>query len=144
MTVDKVKVRQKLQFMRQRIRDLERFKGMELEEFKSDWMYSAAATRMLQVAIEALLDICAHITTREGWGLPKTYGEAVSIAVSNGLIPREMEDIFKDMARFRNRIVHIYDEVDDEEIWNIIRNNLQDFRPFITNVIERYLGEDQQ
>lgn len=111
MTVDREKIRQKLQFMRQELRELKKFQGMDLSQFQANSLYEAAATRMLQVTIEAMLDICAHLISREGWGLPKSYVETVELAVHNGLIPPEMEDTYKAMARFRNRVVHLYDEV---------------------------------
>ncbi len=46
-------MRQKLQFMRQELREPKRFQGMDLSQFKSNRLYEAAATRMLQVTIEA-------------------------------------------------------------------------------------------
>lgn len=140
MTVDREKIRQKLQFMRQELRELKKFQGMDISQFQSNSLYEAAATRMLQVTIEAMLDICAHLISREGWGLPKSYVETVELAVHNGLIPPEMEDTYKAMARFRNRVVHLYDEVNAAEIWNIIQNHLEDFRPFMEVVIRRYLS----
>jgi uncharacterized protein YutE (UPF0331/DUF86 family) len=140
VTVDREKIRQKLQFMRQELRELKKFQGMDISQFQSNSLYEAAATRMLQVTIEAMLDICAHLISREGWGLPKSYVETVELAVHNGLIPPEMEDTYKAMARFRNRVVHLYDEVNAAEIWNIIQNHLEDFRPFMEVVIRRYLS----
>jgi uncharacterized protein YutE (UPF0331/DUF86 family) len=126
--------------MRQELRELKKFQGMDISQFQSNSLYEAAATRMLQVTIEAMLDICAHLISREGWGLPKSYVETVELAVHNGLIPPEMEDTYKAMARFRNRVVHLYDEVNAAEIWNIIQNHLEDFRPFMEVVIRRYLS----
>jgi len=141
VTVDKEKVRQKLHFMRVQLKELERFQTMAETQFTTDSIYPAAATRMLQVAIEAMLDLCAHIAVREGWGLPKSYLEAISIVSRHGLIPGEMLVAYQQMAKFRNRIVHMYDEVDDAEILRIIRENLKDFRPFMAAVIHKYLPE---
>lgn len=140
MTVDREKIRQKLQFMRQELRELKKLQGMDLSQFQSNRLYEAAATRMLQVTIEAMLDLCAHIISKEGWGLPKSYVETVELAARNGLIPLQFENTYKAMARFRNRVVHLYDEVDAAEIWNIIQNHLQDFKPFVVAVIQRYLS----
>lgn len=86
-----------------------------------------------------LLDICTHIIAREGWGLPKTYVESIEMAVYHGLIPNDFLDIYRAMARFRNRVVHIYDDIEAEEIHKIIKNHLDDFRPFMENVIKKYL-----
>ncbi|MGI6285678.1 DUF86 domain-containing protein [Neomoorella humiferrea] len=140
MTVDREKIRQKLQFMRQELRELKKFQGMDLNQFQTNSLYEAAATRMLQVTIEAMLDICAHIIAREGWGLPKSYVETIELVARNGLIPQQFEGTYKAMARFRNRIIHLYDEIEVTEIWNIIQNHLDDFRTFIAAVIQRYLS----
>lgn len=104
MKVDPEKVRQKLQYIRSRLRELEEFKMMDQSVFLRHRYYAPAATRMLQVAIEAMLDLCAHIIAREGWGLPKSYREVVLLAAEHGLIPKDLRDAFVEMARFRNRI----------------------------------------
>ncbi|TDA70567.1 MAG: DUF86 domain-containing protein [Clostridia bacterium] len=71
-------------------------------------------------------------------GLPKSYREAVIIAARNGLIPEDMLPAYEAMARFRNRLDHLYDRVDDHELWKIIQENLDDFKPFIAGVVQRY------
>ncbi|MCL4424952.1 MAG: DUF86 domain-containing protein [Firmicutes bacterium] len=139
MTVDLDKVRQKLQYIRSELRDLKEFGSIDEEAFLAHRHYPAAATRMLQVAIEAMLDLCAHITAREGWGLPKSYKEVVLLAAEHGLIPKELLENFLALARFRNRVVHLYDEVSDREVLQFIKQHLNDFSLFVTRVIERYL-----
>ena len=110
--------------------------------FKSDKINENAAIRMLQVTIEATLDICAHAIAREGWGLPKSYAEVVEIAGREGLIPPDMKDTYKNMARFRNRAVHLYDDVNPKEVLDIINSRLGDFEPLFASVIEKYLKEN--
>jgi len=139
MKTDQQKIRQKLHFMRENLELLEQFKDMDQEQFTSDPITELAALRMLQVSIEAMLDICSHIIAREGWGLAKTYVEIVELTVKNGLIPKEKADIYKNMARFRNRIIHLYDRVETAEVLSIINNHLDDFRPFMSAIIEKYL-----
>ncbi len=140
MSVDQEKIRQKMHFIRENLAHLEQFKGMETGSLKSDHIKEAAAIRMLQVVIEAVLDICSHVISREGLGLPKSYLESVELAVQNGLIPREMAQEYKNMAKFRNRVVHLYDKVDTEELIEIINFHLDDFKPFISNVLNRYMN----
>ena len=40
------------------------------------------------------------------------------------------------MAEFRNRVVHTYDRVDEYEIYDLLQNNLGDFRGFIEEILE--------
>ncbi|MBC7340365.1 MAG: DUF86 domain-containing protein [Firmicutes bacterium] len=140
MTVDLDKVRQKLQYIRSQVRDLQWFLDMEEDRFSRNTYYVAAATRMLQIAIEAMLDLCAHIIAREGWGLPKSYREIVLVAAEHGLIPAELRDRYVEMTRFRNCVVHLYDDVEGAEVLRFIKEHLSDFRPLVATVVRRYLG----
>lgn len=144
MTVDLHKVRQKLQYIRSEVRELGRFLDMDEETFLRHPYYAPAATRMLQVAIEAVLDLCAHIIAREGWGLPKSYREIVLLAAQHGLIPAELRDRYVEMTRFRNRVVHLYDDVKDAEVLGFIKEHLGDFRPLVATVARRYLGDEPE
>lgn len=40
------------------------------------------------------------------------------------------------MAKFRNRVVHLYFKVDDEMIYKILQDNLEDFEVFIKDIIK--------
>ena len=127
--VDKMKLREKIKFMRNQISELKELQTMPERVFISDPIYEAAATRMLQISIEAMLDICSHIISREGWGLPNTYTESVELAVKHGLIDPSMEDTYKAMGRFRNRVVHVYDELDPKKFGAYSRTTSRTLNP---------------
>ena len=74
--VDPDKLRQKLQYIRDSVRHLAKLREQGEERFLSDEIHQAAATRYLQVGIEAMIDAAHHILAREGLGLPKTYRQA--------------------------------------------------------------------
>ena len=45
------------------------------------------------------------------------------------------------MSKFRNRIVHLYNHIDTETLYDIIVNELDDIKDFYTNllqIIEKY------
>lgn len=138
--VDQEKIRQKLHFIRQQLKELDRFQAMDQDTFLEEPLYEAAATRMLQVSIEAMLDLCSHIIARKGWDLPKTYVETVEIAAKHGLIPKDLEATYKDMARFRNRVV-LYHDIDPKQIYQIAKLHSDNLQPFIALVIDKYLNE---
>ena len=87
------------------------------------------------------MDLCAHIIAREGWGLPKSYREVVLLAGKHDLVPKNLVESFLLMVRFRNRVVHLYDEPEDHEVLQFIRDYADDLRPFIARVIERHLNQ---
>jgi uncharacterized protein YutE (UPF0331/DUF86 family) len=46
------------------------------------------------------------------------------------------------MVSFRNRIVHMYDEIDPGEIFTILEEHLGDFETFIRAITQRYFSSD--
>ena len=61
------------------------------------------------------------------------------------MVDQEFESSLIKMARFRNRLVHLYWEIDIEAIYTFIHENLEDFKKFeqmvVKFLIENKLGE---
>ena len=136
--VDKEKIRQKIDFIHQELKKLKQLKNLTDEEFKQGPFYFDAALRILQVAIEAMIDICNHIVAREGLGIPQNYRDGFKILADQQILEPEMLDTYIKMTKFRNRIVHIYDEVKKEEVYRIIQTNLPDFERFVASIVKSY------
>ncbi|MEG6616178.1 HepT-like ribonuclease domain-containing protein [Peptococcaceae bacterium 1198_IL3148] len=76
---------------------------------------------------------------RERYKAPKTYAEAFVILVDQGILPKEKETTFIKMAKFRNRIVHLYQEVDDREVYAIMKESLADSQAFVRAIVNKVL-----
>ncbi len=140
MTLDLEKVRTKVQFIRDSLRQLEEIRARGEEAFLSDPILQGAALRSLQVAIQAVLDTANHIVAREGLGIPKAYRDSLAILVKQGVLPREGSEPLLRMPSFRNRIVHLYESVDPPEVWAILEQHLQDFDVFLNAIAQRYFS----
>lgn len=136
--VDKEKLRQKTHFIRKELKKLEVLKKLTYKKFAQEPLYLDASLHILQVAIEAMIDICNHIAAREGLGIPKDYRDGFKILTDHKILEPEMLDTYIKMTKFRNRIVHIYDEVKTEEVYEIIQKNLSDFERFIASIVKAY------
>jgi uncharacterized protein YutE (UPF0331/DUF86 family) len=136
--VDRSKLRSHVDFVRGNLRRLEEMRGAGRSTFLQEEVAQAAATRWLQTAIEALIDIANHVVAREGLGVPRAYSETMEILVREGVLPADRRGSFLAMVRFRNRVVHLYDAVDPEEIWRILEEDLGDFDAFIAAIAGRY------
>ena len=136
--VDAEKLRQKVDYLRDALRQLQKVRVGGREAFLQDQIIQAAAIHFLQTSIEAMVDASNHVITREGWGLPQTYKDTVDILLQEQLLPAETAETFRQMVRFRNRIVHLYDQVDAEQVWRILEQHLEDFDVFLAGVVERY------
>lgn len=47
------------------------------------------------------------------------------------------------MVRFRNRAVHLYDEIDSAEVFQILDRHLGDFDLVIAAMTTRYFGSER-
>ena len=117
------------------------FKAKSYEEFISDFRNIDSSLHILQTSIQALLDIGSYIIASLGLKTPNTNTEVIKILGDNGFIPEDRSETYVKMSQFRNRIVHLYNHVDTETLYDIIVNELADIKDFYTNllqIIEKY------
>lgn len=136
--VDKVIIKRKISFMDQKLKKLNTIKLMERQDFLASFQAVDAAKYNLQVCIEAMLDISNHLVARERWGIPKSAVEAIRLLIHNGVLAEEMEPSLRQMVKFRRRIVYLYQDVSDVEIYRILQENLTDLAAFMRAVISKY------
>lgn len=139
--VDLDKIRSHIAFIRGRVKALEGIAAGGHARFAEDEILQAAAVRYLHTAIEAMIDIANHIVARQGLGLPSTYREALDLLVDEGILPGGQREAFGRMVGFRNRAVHLYDTIEEEEVFSILSGHLEDFGIFVTAVASRFFEE---
>ncbi|RPI99323.1 MAG: DUF86 domain-containing protein, partial [Deltaproteobacteria bacterium] len=100
------------------------------EEFLADFTKIESAKHLFQISVECCLDISNHIIASEGFRAPKSYVESFEILSEQGIIPQSFFATLRQMAQFRNRLVHLYWEVDAEIVYEILQKNLGDFDTF--------------
>ena len=108
-------------------------------EFLADPHKVGSAKYSLIVAIEGTLDLSNHIISKNGFRTPEDYADTYRVLEERGVFDAEFTSALVQMARFRNRLVHIYWDVDDAEIYRIILTRLQDIRRFLKG-IGNFLG----
>jgi uncharacterized protein YutE (UPF0331/DUF86 family) len=107
--------------------DLEAIPHESLEEFVSDRRNPLAADAALRRALEALFDVARHLLAK-GRGLAGLeYREVARLAAEHELIGDPvLAQRFSEMAGYRNRLTHHYDEVTAEELFTIVTERLDD------------------
>ncbi|WP_315078603.1 type VII toxin-antitoxin system HepT family RNase toxin [uncultured Clostridium sp.] len=139
MEFDKNKIDQKLLFMDTCLNKLKKLRDFDKRIFIDDFTKVDSAKYLLQVSIEAMLDISSHLIARNRWGRPKDNKEHFQILFDNGIIFEKDVLIYFNMAKFRNRIVHMYFDISDEMIYDIVQNNIDDFERFIGNIAKNVI-----
>lgn len=129
----------KINYIEKNLAHLESLRSIPEKDFVESPVFTGAAKYYLQTCIEAMLDMANHIIARERYRAPVSYVDAFKVLGEHGIIHNAYLSNFFKMARFRNRVVHLYHEVDDKEVFKILQNDLDDFRAFIGAIVSRYL-----
>jgi uncharacterized protein YutE (UPF0331/DUF86 family) len=79
------------------------------------------------IAIECCIDAANHIIVSENFRLPKDTADSFTVLSEEGILPDALLKTFRNMARFRNRLVHLYWDVDDQRVYGYLRTTLKDF-----------------
>lgn len=122
--------------MEDNIKKLNIIRKFSYREYIEDFIKVEASKHLLQVTIEAMIDITNHIIARKRLGMPANSADAFNMLAKNDIISNENMRKYRLMTKFRNRIVHIYFEVDTKELYDIIQNNLGDFKAFISEIVK--------
>ena len=80
--------------------------------------------RTLQIMIEICADIANHIIADKGYRIPRSYADTFRVLYEKGIIEEEIFKMMENMAKFRNIVVHRYDQVDEYIVINILKNTL--------------------
>lgn len=109
---------------------------MDQTRFLGDALASGAAKYYLQTAIETCIDIGNHIISSEGYRAPRDYRDVFTILEENGVVRSVQADNLRQMAGLRNRLVHLYWEIDDKLIFQFLQTNLSDFTEYNQAVLD--------
>ncbi|EYE89531.1 hypothetical protein Q428_01710 [Fervidicella metallireducens AeB] len=105
------------------------------KEYLEDEILKGAAERYLQLSIETCINIGSRIVSLEQFNhnftIPETYADVFNVLFEIGLIDEDFCNQLKGMARFRNKLVHVYWEIDNSFVYGLIKNNLEDIKKFL-------------
>lgn len=99
-------------------------------ELVNDPIKLGAAKYYLQIAIECCVDVANHVIARQGFRAPESYADSFTVLAENGVIEQDFVPTMLKMVRMRNRLVHLYWEVNANILYDTLQNNLGDFDRF--------------
>ena len=86
------------------------------------------------IAIEACIDVANHIISSERYRIPHDNADSFAVLAENGIIPEDKRTAYAAMARFRNRLVHLYWAVDDSLVHEYLQTSIADLQFFLASV----------
>ena len=103
--------------------------------FLEDFTKVESAKHLLQVSIQCCLDIAHHIIADEGYRTPQDSYDAFLVLHEENIIPNSFMPALRQMVSFRNRAVHLYWDINDEIIYDILQNDRADFERFVSYIL---------
>ena len=120
--------------LRKSVARLRELAKLSQDEFLCDPDKKGSSKYHFIVAIESSIDMCNHVIARNGYRVPEDYGDTFRVMAEVGALETDFSDELKNMARFRNRLVHLYWEVDDQQLYEILQTRLDDFKKFLDSI----------
>ena len=102
------------------------YQTISLEAFLADPEHFNSAERLLQLSIEATIDMGNHLIADMNLGHADYGTHIADILADKGLISRELAETWIKMIGLRNILVHDYLDVNHKIVYEIIQSKLND------------------
>jgi len=129
-------VQKKIDVILDNLEKLNLLRKMTFKKFSSDFRNIDSSLHRLQTTIQALLDIGNYIIASLGLRTPETNSEIIEILSEAGYIPAKKVKTYIKMCQFRNRIVHLYNDIDVKILYDILKNEQKDIKEFYTTLLK--------
>lgn len=125
---------QYLQKLREYLANLKTLKKYSFDEFNEQIEINWSINRGLQLIVECSIDLGEEIIGGMDIAKPNTYRETFKILSRKGVISSSASKEMQRLAEFRNRLVHDYLYLDQEEIFEVLQNDLKQFEKYLLEV----------
>ena len=129
--VDKAKIDRIISNCQKYVQSLGRLRGVDRDTFLANEDQVASAKYHFVIAIEACIDAANHIIASERYRLPGDNADSFRVLAEEGVVHESSLAALVGMARFRNRLVHLYWDVDTLLVREYLETRLGDFEDFL-------------
>lgn len=131
----------KLDLLKANLARLDDIPQASLEEFVSDFRNVSATLYLLQTSIQALIDLGSYLVAHHALPVPQTSHDVFARLEDAALLPAGTAARFAPIVGFRNRVVHLYDRVDEQRVYEILTRHRADL-PELLDLLLASLGDD--
>jgi len=141
--IDRSLITRKMSLILKDVAEITRLSKLPREQYLKDSINETLAERYLERAIGRMIDINFHLITGLDHAPPKDYHESFVILGTLGILTA---DLAREMARaagLRNRIVHEYDDIDPERVYEALPIAVRQI-PLYLDHIQRFVEKESQ
>jgi uncharacterized protein YutE (UPF0331/DUF86 family) len=136
--IDTAIVTTRLDFIARYLDRLKGFEQISLDDYLDNFDNQLIVERIVQLIIQAAIDINEHILSKLSPGNSATNFEAFIELSKYRVITPELARQIAPSSGLRNRLVHEYDEIDPQQVFNSIALALQQY-PLYVRQVNSYL-----
>lgn len=134
------KIISKLENLSDYYKILKEIQKVNKKSFISDYHFYSLAERYLQLCIEIMLDVSKMIVNDQDFKKPEDNQNVFSVLRDEKIISKKMHNQLLGVANFRNILVHDYEKIDREIVYNNLQKNIEQFVQF-RKEIAKYLSK---
>jgi len=108
----------------------------DLEEFLNLGLIKDGIYKRLEYSIELVLDILAIINADLKLGIPDGETSVIDNIEKNKILDKEITEKIRKMKSFRNILVHRYGKINDELVFELLKEDLEDFFIICDSIVE--------
>ena len=131
----------KLKFIEQLRNEL--FEELQQEKISNSLRSQLVIERAVQLIIQTILDIGAHIISRTTDINPKSYSDIIPLLVEKKIMSIKLGNQLEKISGLRNILVHDYTKIDTELLKDHAYSILTDSKLFIEE-IKQFIREKEQ
>ncbi|TKB72443.1 MAG: DUF86 domain-containing protein [Nitrospira sp.] len=118
--IDRRLITRKMSLILEDLAGMIRLSQLPREQYLKDSINEALAERYLERAIGRMIDVNFHLVTESGHAPPKDYHESFVLLGTLGVMTADLTKEMAMAAGLRNRIVHEYDDIDPERVYEAL------------------------
>jgi uncharacterized protein YutE (UPF0331/DUF86 family) len=136
--VNKSLIARKLEKIETYLGQIRSKKDPGIKSFKKDKDLQSIILFNLIQAVQACIDMGAHVISDAGWETPSTQAEIFEILAQHKIITKARAEKMIRMAGFRNRIVHEYEKTDLTIVHAVWTKHSTDIETFCRAIIRKF------
>lgn len=136
--VDAARVRAKLAALGRYLSRLRYLSAVAPDDYVADHAYEGRY--LVQASAQTCIDLANHLIASEGWVPAMEFREAFTRLGEHGVLDADLVTRMQTLAGLRNRLVHLYDEVDDRLVHHALVDGLADLDAFAVALANRAPG----
>ncbi|UJG43138.1 MAG: DUF86 domain-containing protein [Candidatus Heimdallarchaeum endolithica] len=108
----------------------------DLEGFLNLGLIRDGIYKRLEYSIELVLDILAIINADLKLGIPNGETSVIDNIEKNKILEKKIVEKIRKMKSFRNILVHKYGKINDELVFELLKEDLEDFVIICDSIVE--------